>query len=941
MLALAGCGGGSSGSAPMTSPDAAGPHPVSSVSLAYVTASSNDDDEFIDICDTYVCDQETQQPSAEAGTAVGAPIIYSTTGGPLPDEERAGQVRIGANVTPLPDWKRPERWSYPINGAAISTGRTRDGARAVRVAEYLIPHISGTRGLALFPKHPVLRLAEGTSEEHAVHALHAAALINSALPHDKRILIGPEAPPLANVDAIPDGQIFVDFAAKSDWPFSSEGSAASSTSYSDGSSKAVRAGHVWVDPDAFRTQVELVRALVREMLHTLGLQGHAHLDRFPESVLRSAYAAVLPTDNHVPVIDADGLLAIYTRLVPGAGPRTSSAASLAPWENESLRMHGKLDTPDGAAFGVAFRNGLARPWASGPEPLSPIAENRSLNGSATWDGALLGFTPQGGSVRGEAEITLDLASAPVVTGRADFTDLEEWSSPKWQDAGEWGIWGDGDLGYTIAVRGNTIRETGGDEGVLTGSFVGRRHEGAVGTLERHDLSAAFGVSIDRYPGATDIALGASFTGTIDSATDVDHFKVPVEEEGTLTISTTGSANPDIQVFDASGVEIPGRAGSWVVDITKAILKKGRKVIVELSGGNTGQTYSGTTAFSGADGDQPPPVTRPRDAKDGYTHNAWNVALGANTVHGLYNVTLSDDENEKELFGNNVSAIRAESETPLDFRLRRLDDLDDLRKSPLVFDPFEIRWRSFSPVKGYVETFRIDGDTETRRVTETLPDGQTVGASVTTRQTVFGGWGVWNYHEVTVQDGSFVLDLDPDRTVTSFTASLTSIGHSSNTSLPEDISATYDGMASVWDSAHPKLGLPGPQPAGASRRGWGHQVPMSLTYTSLTDRIDVKIEYKRAPSGDIRYRVHNPGSSFKHDTQSGFITGSFYGPNNEEVGGVFGKFYPAKQRRVIDSGEAGKIDTGFDGTDRAITGAFSAIETRTWRDPPDCGALGCQ
>ena len=75
-------------------------------------------------------------------------------------------------------------------------------------------------------------------------------------------------------------------------------------------------------------------------------------------------------------------------------------------------------------------------------------------------------------------------------------------------------------------------------------------------------------------------------------------------------------------------------------------------------------------------------------------------------------------------------------------------------------------------------------------------------------------------------------------------------------------------------------------------------------------------------------------TFIDNTDTGGIAGSFYSPNNEEVGGVFGRFYPAKQRRGIDSGEAGKIDMGFDGTERVTVGAVSAIETKTWRDPPN-------
>ena len=53
-------------------------------------------------------------------------------------------------------------------------------------------------------------------------------------------------------------------------------------------------------------------------------------------------------------------------------------------------------------------------------------------------------------------------------------------------------WGDGDLGYSIDVHGNTFRQTGGDDGILTGAFFGESHEGMGGTLEREDLTAAFG-----------------------------------------------------------------------------------------------------------------------------------------------------------------------------------------------------------------------------------------------------------------------------------------------------------------------------------------------------------------------------------------------------------------------------------------------------------------
>ena len=78
-----------------------------------------------------------------------------------------------------------------------------------------------------------------------------------------------------------------------------------------------------------------------------------------------------------------------------------------------------------------------------------------------------------------------------MAGRADFTRLETWGAAP-AAVGTGATWGDGDLGYAIAVHGNTFRDTGGDAGRLTGSFTGISHEGVAGILERTDLTAAFG-----------------------------------------------------------------------------------------------------------------------------------------------------------------------------------------------------------------------------------------------------------------------------------------------------------------------------------------------------------------------------------------------------------------------------------------------------------------
>lgn len=131
-------------------------------------------------------------------------------------------------------------------------------------------------------------------------------------------------------------------------------------------------------------------------------------------------------------------------------------------------------------------------WAYGIRPTTTLANNRRLSGSATWTGALLGLTSSAEAVAGDAAIGVNLAT---MTGTADFTALEKWTARSAPGAaGTRTQWLHGDLGYTIAVPGNAFTRTGGDAGTLTGIFTGRSHEGAAGTLDRADLTAAFGAS---------------------------------------------------------------------------------------------------------------------------------------------------------------------------------------------------------------------------------------------------------------------------------------------------------------------------------------------------------------------------------------------------------------------------------------------------------------
>lgn len=177
------------------------------------------------------------------------------------------------------------------------------------------------------------------------------------------------------------------------------------------------------------------------------------------------------------------------------------AQDLGPWSDTSTHLLGEFSASgQDVSFGVALRNGLAQPWASGPAPLTDLADNSEISGTASWSGRLLGFTPQAEPVAGAAELAVAL---DTLAGALEFTELEHWTAGDAPGpAGTGTTWGDGDLGYVIAVRGNTftrptdidfIRE-GGDDGIVTGAFFGTRHQAMGGTLQRDDLSAAFGGS---------------------------------------------------------------------------------------------------------------------------------------------------------------------------------------------------------------------------------------------------------------------------------------------------------------------------------------------------------------------------------------------------------------------------------------------------------------
>ena len=393
--------------------------------------------------------------------------------------------------------------------------QTRPALPAEEIARYLGTHASGgpwrsgpdftwshDPGLVRFSSPPTVRMARTTTEHERALAHYAVALINRALPYERHLTIGADAPTgIAGewedgLPNIPDGQIVVEFlssAPQGGRPGTEAlGHQDVQTEYDASQARwektRLRAASVEMDRRVFhgRPDHQTISVLVHELLHGLGLQGHVSGEDFPDS---NMYDAWRPITGRLPAIDATGLQTLYGRLAPKTDPEDISADTLGPWDRDASVLMGRVGA---VSFGVTHHNGVAQPWTAGIRPLTDLAENAVLHGTVTWDGGLVGFTSDQEPMAGETTISINIGT---LTGRAEFTDLQSW--PANATPGQLGTgitWGDGTLGYDLTVSGNFLRSTGGDAGAVSGTFYGAAHEGVAGTLERADLTAAFGAN---------------------------------------------------------------------------------------------------------------------------------------------------------------------------------------------------------------------------------------------------------------------------------------------------------------------------------------------------------------------------------------------------------------------------------------------------------------
>ncbi len=334
----------------------------------------------------------------------------------------------------------------------------------------------------------------GATDEQIKAVENSLRLINAALPHDKRIILGSSISGTFNRETVPDNEIHIYFTKgkTDDWPDNVEGNGLGKAKIN--ASNIVLSGYALIDTDGIAEDNDLQLIITRELLRAYGIVAHADANEFPDSTRWSSSALPIYLS-----LDGESLLAI-TSLQPGTEVGDLTSTDLGDWDETAFHLLGELEinTDQTIAFGAGFRNNLGRPWAHGPVPETTLGENTDLTGTATWSGYLLGFTNDGETLTGEVEIEINFVPRNP-TGTAMFTNLETWGTTSHPGVANTGTdWAGGDLTYNIEIvkegtfEGFKSTTQGNGLSEVSGAFVGKEHQGVVGTVERSDLSGGFG-----------------------------------------------------------------------------------------------------------------------------------------------------------------------------------------------------------------------------------------------------------------------------------------------------------------------------------------------------------------------------------------------------------------------------------------------------------------
>lgn len=398
-----------------------------------------------------------------------------------------GGIHIGGDVEPR---ERLDLVFEADDGLALYLGASRDGVGVARLENYetdLLAQAFQNR-FRPFTVQPTLYLdADFDRAENADMLLalwDSVLLLNDALPPEFQIVWGG---PQEDLTAY-NGEIVVSLESQSSIAVNCGSNAVACATM------GVNNATVRLPDDMDMSEFIYPRSvIVHELLHALGIGGHVDSIEFPDSIMGTA-GEYIPNGRHIiSKIDREILQIIYMN------QRTDIYNDWSEWADTSFHLMGQSEDGD-MQFGVALFNGLPQPWARGTWPETALAENRSLSGSATWDGILTGFSGPS-PITGGAQLEVNMATLSntgsehnlyfwdiYYVSRVESRDMSD-DSPRWFSTR--------DMDYKVTITGNLFSNVVGEgyeDGWVDGSFMGAAHEHMAGTVKRTDMVGAFGGS---------------------------------------------------------------------------------------------------------------------------------------------------------------------------------------------------------------------------------------------------------------------------------------------------------------------------------------------------------------------------------------------------------------------------------------------------------------
>ena len=412
-----------------------------------------------------------------------------------------GDVRetyIGGDVEP----KENLRHMLTQDGIEYYIGASRDGAGVDRLENYehdlitedgtirVPPSTSGFKPFRIQPTvifDPELTAPENTGIARAL--LDSIFILNDFLPPEFQLTIGG----LRNVNVAYSGEILINLESPANIALKcGPGAVACATYPSYGIYTNQAAVYI---PDDFDVSEHTLprKVIIHELLHALGIRGHVDSIEFPDSIM-GASGEYIPNVGHIiSKIDREILQIMYM------SQRTDLYNDWGEWSDVSHHLAGRSED-DALHFGVALFNGLPQPWVRGATPSDNLIDNKTLYGTATWTGKLLGYSGPS-PIAGDAELEVRLSTLRdpnneqnlrftdiFFVNRFENSDLSN-ASDRWFDTRN--------ISYKINVFGNTFRNVwkeGYEDGHVAGAFLGSEHEHMGGTVKRTDMVGAFGGS---------------------------------------------------------------------------------------------------------------------------------------------------------------------------------------------------------------------------------------------------------------------------------------------------------------------------------------------------------------------------------------------------------------------------------------------------------------